>query len=539
MTNKKFLGFISLFGAVSLFGTTLVYTGASADDPAYTAAKTEFTELFGYNNPLDYINDKDGKTVSASAYSEVKVFKSDSSYAKLDGDDDTENGVTELKNCLSSNGTTLTFPSGGADEAFFLVEFKVGSGDNAVEFKDSDAIRVRAVKQSETMGGLSYVTDATALDAIRTKAQDADNINKNDKKYDIPSDIWDSVESVYFAKKDLSTTVYVSVNGGDFAAQSTRDGEDFGDINLSASGTYRYFVVVTDQSDYENTTFKTGDEDYEYSISDDGAFYVKTNKNDSTDVQKVPVFTFNYEKDEHIKITANGGGENGKKGLIGQRYTALSFDITNATQTTFKLLYSADGTDFTEATDKQAEFNEKAFTATSLTFTPLVAGQFKVRVTATGGVNNEETITGEAGDSKVVFVSEAAEELKLVDQRFENFMKNNWRSIVFLGIAVLCLVGILIIAFWKPKDKKPEQPKAEEKPEETVEAEETTEATEAEEEGEEKPEEEVTEDSEEAEEVPAETEEPVEQTEQAPEAATETSDEATEAETPAEEPEAE
>ena len=57
---------------------------------------------------------------------------------------------------------------------------------------------------------------------------------------------------------------------------------------------------------------------------------------------------------------------------------------------------------------------------------------------------------------------------KLVNLKFRNFIKNNWLSLVFLGIALLCIVGIIILAFYNPSDDEPKKKESVEDDEVTV-----------------------------------------------------------------------
>ena len=44
--------------------------------------------------------------------------------------------------------------------------------------------------------------------------------------------------------------------------------------------------------------------------------------------------------------------------------------------------------------------------------------------------------------------------MNCVAMKEKQFLKNNWVSFMFLGIAVLCLIGIILLIFVKPKEEE-------------------------------------------------------------------------------------
>ena len=60
----------------------------------------------------------------------------------------------------------------------------------------------------------------------------------------------------------------------------------------------------------------------------------------------------------------------------------------------------------------------------------------------------------EGADGNVVIrVTDSVTIVKRENTALIDFAKSNWKSLIFLGIAVLCLIAIIVIACWKPKDK--------------------------------------------------------------------------------------
>ena len=108
---------------------------------------------------------------------------------------------------------------------------------------------------------------------------------------------------------------------------------------------------------------------------------------------------------------------------------------------------------------------------------------FAFKLVAKGGVNDlEERVVY----SNAIVVNREVQQQVLVNVAFRNFLKNNWLSLVFLGIALLCVVGIIILAFYKPAEDgdKPAPKKAkveDDEVEETPEIEEVEEVEEVEE----------------------------------------------------------
>ena len=100
---------------------------------------------------------------------------------------------------------------------------------------------------------------------------------------------------------------------------------------------------------------------------------------------------------------------------------------------------------------KDAKFDESKFTKSSLEFTPLKKGEYSFRVNAEGMA---DPALKEGADGNVVIrVTDSVTIVKRENTALIDFAKSNWKSLIFLGIAVLCLIAIIVIACWKPKDK--------------------------------------------------------------------------------------
>ena len=331
----------------------------------------------------------------------------------------------------------------------------------------------------------------TELDSVRTEMAKEKNISG--KTYTIPADemkkLIQTDNGAGFTDydgdfKDLQIILYVLKPNSSLptSATSTKTDGTFPTISLSSSGTYSFWVLFGDKK-YES--------EYRYTMTTKDLKFKADGWYDTTDNLVIPVFSFNYTSTEGLTITASGGGEDG---IVNHAYSDITFNISNGNLVSLTLEYSTDGTDGTwdKATDKDAEFDETAFSASSISFVPRKTGYFRVVCTAQADGTDEygyETAT--------VKVSKEYTEVKLVDMRFRDFIKNNWKSLIFLGLAVLSLIGIVVIALYKPKDAskvkvevKEDADKEEVKVEEAIEAEdeenaeEVTEAEETEEIGE-------------------------------------------------------
>ena len=90
---------------------------------------------------------------------------------------------------------------------------------------------------------------------------------------------------------------------------------------------------------------------------------------------------------------------------------------------------------------------EIAFNNSTLNFTTTKKGFYYVVVTVADKY-------GEA--SAVTYAIEVASEFTEVKYDTQ-FLKHNWVSIMFLGIALLSLIGIILLIFVKPKEEKEEE----------------------------------------------------------------------------------
>ncbi len=464
MKSKKSLLIISVI--VALATVLAAFSGISA-----FAAPTEYEAKTGYiyeraavEVPVDYVVDKNtGKAVASSDITEVKVTSEDESVTY-------ESGVKkDGKGYIYSSGKIKYYYSENLDKGTGEDKYKVIVTVKDVEEPFKVTVTVVGKDKVAEDGALKYNDKATIDDAVK----DDENATEEEKflttsgsgtsvKLAINFDKFlKTFTSKYVDATLLKYTVYYqSPRSTDFSSTSVKTGA-LADISLSDEGTYRFYVLISDGENNE-ITVKDLDEraDGFYASEDASAELV------------VPIFEYDFVKageDKAVSVVANGISTKNAKGRVNQRYQAVSFEVTNAAYEKYTLKYRANAdSDWKDAKNGvDANFTQSSFTASQIYFTPLKKGQFKVEARVKGNAEDLETKTAE---SAVITVSEKVEELKLVDEKVKNFFKNNWLSVLFLGIALLCLVGIVVIALWKPSDGKKtgKTAKEEEKAEETT-----------------------------------------------------------------------
>ena len=462
MKSKKSLLIISVIVALATVLAAFSGITAFAAPTEYEAKTGAIYERAAVEVPVDYVVDKNtGKAVASSDITEVKVTSEDESVTY-------ESGVKkDGKGYIYSSGKIKYFYSenldNGTTEDEKVNKFKVTVTVKNGEETPSYTVTVIVVGKDKVAedGALKYNDKATIDDAVK----DDENATEEEKflttsgsgtsvKLAINFDKFlKTFTSKYVDETLLKYTVYYqSPRSTDFSSTSVKTGA-LADISLSDEGTYRFYVLISDGENNE-ITVKDLDEraDGFYASEDASAELV------------VPIFEYDFVKaaaDKAVSVVANSISAKNAKGRVNQRYQAVSFEVTNAAYEKYTLKYRANAdSDWKDAENGvDANFTQSSFTSSQIYFTPLKKGQFKV-----------EDLETKTAESAVITVSEKVEELKLVDEKVKNFFKNNWLSVLFLGIALLCLVGIVVIALWKPSDGKKtgKTAKEEEKAEETT-----------------------------------------------------------------------
>lgn len=468
MKSKKSLLIISVIVALATVLAAFSGITAFAAPTEYEAKTGAIYERAAVEVPVDYVVDKNtGKAVASSDITEVKVTSEDGSVAY-------ESGVKkDGKGYIYSSGKIKYYYSENLDKGTGEDKYKVTVTVKNGEETPSYTVIVTVVGKDKVAedGALKYNDKATIDSAVSDK--NADDSDKEDKFFTTSGSgtsvrltvnydrFRQTFTSKYVDETLLKYTVYYqSPRSTDFSSTSVKTGA-LADISLSDEGTYRFYVLISDGENNE-ITVKDLDE------RADGFYASK----DASAELVVPIFEYDFVKaaeDKAVSVVANSISAKNAKGRVNQRYQAVSFEVTNAAYEKYTLKYRANAdSDWKDAKNGvDANFTQSSFTSSQIYFTPLKKGQFKVEARVKGNAEDLETKTAE---SSVITVSEKVEELKLVDEKVKNFFKNNWLSVLFLGIALLCLVGIVVIALWKPSDGKKtgKTAKEEEKAEETT-----------------------------------------------------------------------
>lgn len=475
MKNKKRFGLISailaLCIAVASFTGMVAFADGETTTPNYVP-KTDNTDLVFFANPVDYFT-VDGKEIDVKNIKTVTVSH------------ETDSTLVDGESYIYKDGT-ITYG-------------RTGKHTVTVTFTDATNPVSAEVEVVASASEIAYDIDAQGVADFSAKVTTAvDALSDDALTLEIPAEFWDYVASNVYSAKHILTKVYVAKPKNDFSVVKSTWSETMSKITLSTSGKYSFYVEVKDPSGNEIVVDKT-----ELVQKVDGWY-------DKADNLIVPIFTFEYQEDVKfeptITVKANA--------IKDQEYTQAKI-TSNGSRNDVVLLYNPsataknpadDMTGWIEAEDgKHAEFGN--LTKDSTVFTPLMKDcSFAFKLVAKGGVNDlEEKVVY----SSAIVVNREVQQQVLVNVAFRNFLKNNWLSLVFLGIALLCVVGIIILAFYKPAEDgdKPAPKKAkveDDEVEETPEIEEVEEVEEATEEVE------VTEEVESEVETPAEVVEEVE-----------------------------
>ncbi len=546
MKNKKFSGIFALLLSVCLALTTFSFIGAKADGTTPDAERTvvaalkyDLTELYEGASAVVSVAKKDG-TVAVNG---------------VDPERDTEKVVdywyetTAKEN--DKDGSTIVFNYVGENPEY-TVKLKVTNKSGEEEEKT-----VKVSVDSKADGTPAYNLDTAVLNSVAA-AISAAEVN-DDKKLVLPVEIWDLLSGVKnYHISQVTAKIYVKNPVSGWSSSYSTSGKKTSSslkVTLSERGTYAFYVFFSvkaydplDNKAYKEINMEKKSEWKEFSPSDKPAgFYSVEKDTDGNEVLKdlqIPVFTFDYNPGQNVTITEKISVRTGK---VGMAYSSLSFTIENANKAECVIMYAplnsdnwvvasnskAEGATSAEIKKAVAEYDEKSLkkysSGSSVSFTPLAKGQFKV-VCKAMGANSTDLVQKE---STIINVRSEMIVRPTENTAIRDFFKNNTLSVIFLGVAILCLIAIIVIAFWKPKGDKPaakveDKPakkaaKAEEKAVVEADDEDVAPETSVEEAGE-APAEEVTEETAEPVEEAEDTEAPAEETvaeETAPETATE------------------
>lgn len=443
MMNKKFSGLFALILSICLAFTTFSFLGAKADEGSESgapAAATLKTVVAATKYSVTDFN-KNGETFETVKY--------------LDGEGNlVEAVVGEEKDkkadyWLSSDKKTITFGFNKQN-----LQVVVNNKENDTETKETFDVTVKE-KTDVTPG---VVTDSEKIAAVG-EALGKIAVNNEKKTFELPSEIWNMLAAGYELPLDKVTAkVYVKNPSTGWSSSYSSSGKKSSTLKITVSDAGKYsFYVLFSVSAYDPAKGTTEElimkKDSEWIERVDGFYAEEGEGAAKTEVFKLPVFSFEYTPDLKVSITPK---KRVSTPTVGSAYSALSFTLENSLTAKCVLMYSESGKDsWREVKNgKEADFSENTFknytSGTSLTFTPLKKGDYKIECQARGA---QEEIA-KKGESEVISVRRETVINKAVNTAVRDFFKNNWKALIFLGIALVCLIAIIVIALWKPKDEK-------------------------------------------------------------------------------------
>ena len=174
------------------------------------------------------------------------------------------------------------------------------------------------------------------------------------------------------------------------------------------------------------------------------------------------IFSFKIEPDAPIKVEAVVREGKGYKGV---QYVASKFDIdANECTLTYKLYYNANANadpanediwveipKASSVTDKN--YNKDGYNYNKIkeigfdgerTFKPTDIGAYKLVCEAASNISSRS-----ASDYMIIKVTNNPSTV-VFDS---HWLQNNLLSVIFLSVGTLCLIGIVVLLFTKPKDK--------------------------------------------------------------------------------------
>ena len=324
-------------------------------------------------------------------------------------------------------------------------KFDVKSGDRVIE-----TYTATAFDETVDTAAPVYVASEQALAAYRLAVQEAvmktydGDIKRHIKlgdKMTVPSLKGLVSDGDGTSYDNLKHTVYYRT------PTSSTGSTDGWTITVSDAGTYQFFVVFTDEAG--NAMEK---KDF-YETDDNGNYKPGIYPYESF------VFTFTVEDDAPIYVYPAASQE---KGYLNTQYVFSAFTVEASGYTpVYTLKYSAtkDGEFKTVIAKSELPSEKEKYTGTDftydeisafaydgkLTFTPVKAGYYKIECT----VSSTKLARSETAETQVVEITQKP----VVVKPDTHWLQNNVWSVVFLSIGTLCLIGIVVLLFIKPKEE--------------------------------------------------------------------------------------
>lgn len=239
------------------------------------------------------------------------------------------------------------------------------------------------------------------------------------------------------AYEDLTHTMYYRT------PSSSTGSTDGWTITLSEAGKYQFYVVFKDKAGNAMNS------DEFYKLDDNGELIA----------DKYEAYVFEFIIEDDAPIIVEPAAVYGK-GYLNTEYTFSAFNVEASSYTpSYRLLYSEtkegkykeiiakskidDEDDYDNEDFTYAEMTGFAYDG-KLTFTPIKKGFYKVECTV-----SSEKVRFEVKETDAVEITEKPSVVK----PDTHWLENNVWSVVFLSIGTLCLIGIVVLLFIKPKEE--------------------------------------------------------------------------------------
>jgi hypothetical protein len=380
---------------------------------------------------------KDGEEVEVSikCYSVYDSVKAEDLYIKAKNTND------KIEDFILNVEKPRTFMFNKDDNCVDDVEKIAVTTDGTNELSVFDVVVLD--EEYNTTVAPEYSASNEAIEAFKNALEKATKIGDYyislGKTLEIPS-MKDLVKYDYIPFEELKYTVYVNTPTTENSTTNNMN------IRVDVPGEYKFFVM-----------FRDGENSMESPIDNENIMLGK-----DTATQKF-VFSFKIEDNAPLVVEANKETV-GTNGYVGVRYSAVPFNIDAESFTpTYTLWYNADSNADLDTKDgwvkvlKKSEvtssYKEEVFTTEDintinydgkLNFTPVKEGAYRIDCEVSSGL----TVSA-AKDSYLIKVTEVKKEVKPESQ----WLKNNMVSVIFLGVGTLCLIGIVVLLFVKPKEK--------------------------------------------------------------------------------------
>ena len=433
MKMKKITAFIVAILSVLSVASFAPISLVGAEESAATQTDVKF--IHGYASyTFSYIVDK--FDVELEEGEEVKAYKINGAETASTGD-----------HTFKANENTIEFFStteAAAEDSLGSFTFAVvdASAEGSVYYTDLNKVVRTDGEGEEKVEVTAYAKYLEDLNKELTSKYLGDSIT-------YPT-ITDLLVSDYYPASALKLTLYTCGPTGSTFTSSTGK-----TIKLDQVGSYSFYVLAQDPS-------KT-------SLEVDAEKHVRKTVNgvegwyDEKDALVAPIFTFSFDHIKQPEITLLTKVTPGYVGLTYKNINDYITIVANNEKVEYKLFFSelsvdlytgdtwADGgievlnnaVEAGRAIDITAD-EEVGFSTSDLSFTPNKKGYYYLVVVVKDAYGTDDAALNP------IKVEAEVTEVKLEKQ----FLKNNWVSFMFLGIAVLCLIGIILLIFVKPKEEE-------------------------------------------------------------------------------------